>query len=322
MTSSSSSATGFPTNPVCRMNVTPTDLRGLFVVTAGERAGQVISFARQGQALCFGRSPDCSATFETVSISRLHARAVWIADQYMIADAGSTNGTYVNGHRVTATTQLETGDQVRLGPELTMRFSVVDADEERALVLAGEGNLRDPITGLVPHSYMEHAIDAELVKAKRTGCSLSLLMIGLDTPGANDEDHELAGGDLLSGMAWVLRSGIRNTDLLGYFGKDRFMVVASATSLDDARQLAERLRVHVDSATFIRRSQAVKATVSIGVASMACCKLQVDRASLLFLAEQRAWLAGRKRNAVVSAGGTIASSLPSQGEELTHNGAE
>lgn len=322
MTNSGSSTSGFPTNPVCRVNIAQPELRGLFVITAGERAGRVISFARQGQSLCFGRAPDCSAQFECSSMSRLHARAVWIADQYMIADAGSTNGTFVNNQRISGTTSLRTGDQVRLGPDLTMRFAIVDADEERALVLAGEANERDPVTGLFPRSYMEHALDAEIRRARRTSRPLSVMMLLLDPLRSGEQTNDAsAGGEVLAGMSWTMRAGTRNGDLLGYFGDERFVVIAPATTLADAHLLADQLRGNVDSATFIRLSVPSKLTVSIGVASIACCTLQVDRVSLLFLAEQRAWLASRRRNAVVSKGGTIASSLPAPGDEVTHAGA-
>ncbi len=49
------------------------------------------------------------------SVSRLHARLTRSGDEVMIADAGSTNGTWVNGERIAADRILRPGDQVMIG---------------------------------------------------------------------------------------------------------------------------------------------------------------------------------------------------------------
>jgi len=140
-------------------------------------------------------------------------------------------------------------------------------------------------------------------------------MVAPEQCGDHAPGESSTSSDLLAGLSWVLRSGVRAGDTLGYYGADTFIIVAPATELHDAHELADRLRRSVDAATFIQRSQPIKATVSIGVASIACCSLEVDRVSLLFLAEQRCWLAKRRRNAVVSTGCTIASSPPQTSRE-------
>jgi pSer/pThr/pTyr-binding forkhead associated (FHA) protein len=52
------------------------------------------------------------------SVSRLHARVLWIDDRYWLEDAGSTHGTVHNGQPVAVRTQLAYGDLIALGATL------------------------------------------------------------------------------------------------------------------------------------------------------------------------------------------------------------
>jgi len=310
------------TDPGCRLAVADSDARGLFVVTAGDRAGRVLPFVRQGLALAMGRSFECTARFDAQSISRVHARAVWIGDQYMIADAGSTNGTFINGHRITFTTALRSGDQVRLGPELTLRFGVLDPEEECALIQASEPDDRDPVTGVVGRCHLEHALDAGIRCAKRRGAPLSLMKMEIDQLDAiNASQGPLVTDEIVAGVARTMRQRVRDGDILGSHEDGQFVLIAPATSLTDATCVAQQIRSDVEIATYRSRVQSFRVTVSIGVASLACCGVEVDRLSVLFLADQRVYLAKRKGNAVVSTGGCLAGSLRSCCDEMTLGGA-
>jgi hypothetical protein len=55
------------------------------------------------------------------SVSRRHARFVRVANQVMVEDLGSTNGSFVNGAKLTASTVLRPGDEVRFGA-ITFRY--------------------------------------------------------------------------------------------------------------------------------------------------------------------------------------------------------
>lgn len=78
-----------------------------------------------------GRSDSCVVAIPTPTVSRLHAHIELQHDRYMIFDAGSANGTFVNGERITASRRLTTGDEIRLGTaDVTLQFS----DPEETLV--------------------------------------------------------------------------------------------------------------------------------------------------------------------------------------------
>jgi ABC-type multidrug transport system ATPase subunit/ABC-type multidrug transport system permease subunit len=67
------------------------------------------------ETLIVGRTPDNGLPIDHPLISRHHARFTRSGSAWTVTDLSSTNGTYVNGRRVTATEPLEVGDVVDLG---------------------------------------------------------------------------------------------------------------------------------------------------------------------------------------------------------------
>jgi DNA-binding winged helix-turn-helix (wHTH) protein len=65
-----------------------------------------------------GRDPDCSLVIDSTSVSRRHARFTVVSGTATIEDLGSTNGTHVNGTRISAPTRLAPGNEVALGTEV------------------------------------------------------------------------------------------------------------------------------------------------------------------------------------------------------------
>lgn len=62
-----------------------------------------------------GRDADCDLVLPDMTVSRNHAGLRRGADDWLLTDAGSTNGTRVNGWRVTEPVPLRAGDEVRFG---------------------------------------------------------------------------------------------------------------------------------------------------------------------------------------------------------------
>jgi hypothetical protein len=63
----------------------------------------------------FGRSAEADLVLDDPYASEFHMRLVAQDQGIMLHDLGSTNGTYVNGRRVTAPTQLRRGDTIQIG---------------------------------------------------------------------------------------------------------------------------------------------------------------------------------------------------------------
>jgi pSer/pThr/pTyr-binding forkhead associated (FHA) protein len=69
-----------------------------------------------GHELTVGRAAGCQIAIpDDTYVSQLHARVFQRDDVSFVEDLGSTNGTYLNGNRVTAPTPMQRGDNLQVG---------------------------------------------------------------------------------------------------------------------------------------------------------------------------------------------------------------
>lgn len=81
-----------------------------------------------GGKLTFGRGSDADQRFADDGLSRVHATVYREGDRVWIVDENSSNGTFVNGERVTgAGTPLRNGDSIRIGPGTTLKVRIVES---------------------------------------------------------------------------------------------------------------------------------------------------------------------------------------------------
>lgn len=87
----------------------------------GSRVLFVRSESQQGQefevgdVVVLGRSNETDVVLDDPYASEFHLRLVSQENGMMLHDLGSTNGTYVNGRRVSAPTELKRGDTIQVG---------------------------------------------------------------------------------------------------------------------------------------------------------------------------------------------------------------
>ena len=67
-----------------------------------------------GSVKTIGRSPGAEFIVEAALVSRLHCQLIATEDSLQVKDLGSTNGTFVNGKKVTRAT-LSDGDKLTIG---------------------------------------------------------------------------------------------------------------------------------------------------------------------------------------------------------------
>ena len=84
----------------------------VLVVNRGPETGQ--SFLLEKALTRAGRATDAEIFLDDVTVSRRHAEISRDGDVFVIRDAGSLNGTYVNGERV-AEAKLHSGDEIQVG---------------------------------------------------------------------------------------------------------------------------------------------------------------------------------------------------------------
>ncbi len=77
--------------------------------------GQPEVVALNGAAVTLGRSTVASVVVDDVYVSDEHAQVMPLDDGWVVRDLGSTNGTFLNGAKVTQPTALAAGDHLRIG---------------------------------------------------------------------------------------------------------------------------------------------------------------------------------------------------------------
>ena len=68
-----------------------------------------------GDELTVGRADGCRIRLDDSFTSQLHARVFKRDGQFFVEDLGSTNGTFVNGSKITAPSPLRRGDRLKIG---------------------------------------------------------------------------------------------------------------------------------------------------------------------------------------------------------------
>lgn len=85
---------------------------GLLVVKHGPNAGT--RFVLDAPVISVGRHPESGIFLDDITVSRRHAEFRQEDGGYVVADAGSLNGTYVNHERIDRA-RLASGDEVQIG---------------------------------------------------------------------------------------------------------------------------------------------------------------------------------------------------------------
>lgn len=83
------------------------------VVTAGEKIGTEIALS--GRQLTIGRAGDSDLVVDDEYTSTHHAKLVFINGEWLVQDLDSTNGTFLDGKKLTTTMVVPMNTQVRVG---------------------------------------------------------------------------------------------------------------------------------------------------------------------------------------------------------------
>jgi diguanylate cyclase (GGDEF)-like protein len=129
-------------------------------------------------------------------------------------------------------------------------------------------SIHDPLTGLFNRRYMEETLGREVLRSRRSGHPLGLLMVDVDGfKQQNDALGHHAGDAVLRELATVLQANLRKEDIACRYGGEEFVLVLPDASLDNAARRAEQLRLTVKQMRLVRDSVPLRPiTVSIGVA--------------------------------------------------------
>ncbi|MDO5516037.1 MAG: diguanylate cyclase [Clostridium sp.] len=120
----------------------------------------------------------------------------------------------------------------------------------------------DDLTGIYNRRKIEDIFSYEISK-RSNNCLISVIMLDIDDfKGINDTLGHDYGDNVLKKVAEVLKNNIRNSDSIGRWGGEEFMMILPKTSSAEAVVVAERMRKAVEN---ISLDDVKNITVSIGV---------------------------------------------------------
>ena len=131
-----------------------------------------------------------------------------------------------------------------------------------------ELSITDSLTGLYNRKHLMEVVAKEVARAERYQRPLALLMIDVDHFKLyNDTCGHLAGDEVLKNIAAIFKGSIRESDCVGRYGGEEFLIVLPETVADDAGRIADRIRSRLAEEDFPAGPQTVKITISGGIAS-------------------------------------------------------
>jgi len=161
--------------------------------------------------------------------------------------------------------------------------------------------ITDGLTGLYNFRYLQECLEEEVKRAQRYERPLALIMADIDYfKDYNDTYGHLEGDKALKSMANILRSNVREVDVVGRYGGEEFIIILPEAGKEEAQEIAERIRLKVERYKFINKKDhpdEKKLTLSLGVTS--CFQEIISPQGLIYKADQALYQAKRKgRNRV------------------------
>ncbi|NEX64342.1 GGDEF domain-containing protein [Noviherbaspirillum galbum] len=130
-----------------------------------------------------------------------------------------------------------------------------------------EKSVRDDLTGLYNRRHIKSELEQARLQANAENVPFCLCVIDIDRfKEINDNNGHLAGDTILKEFSKVASNSIRDSDMLGRYGGDEFLLLLKNTDLKGAVMHAERLRVYAHFLDFQKVLTQKHISLSIGVA--------------------------------------------------------
>lgn len=125
----------------------------------------------------------------------------------------------------------------------------------------------DTLTGLPNRKLFELHVNKVLRMAERSHSSVSMMLIDVDHfKKINDQHGHLMGDEALSQIAETLQKTIRHSDSICRWGGDEFIIVLPSCTLNQAADIAEKIRCEVQLISLLKEHVDFKLSVSLGIA--------------------------------------------------------
>ena len=251
-----------------------TPKRPVLVFLQGQTLGMSVPIEKEKTVI--GRGTQADIVLRDEIASRLHAEIARLTleddiVEYYINDLGSTNGTFLNGSRVTDNQLLEDGDKIKVGNHL-MKFAMVDEFEAEFQERVHQMIQRDELTGLRSRRSLFADLDRIINDENRSNPpqSIAVLMLDLDFfKRVNDGRGHLVGSHTIRDVGHIIRDILGSADLAARYGGEEFFAYLFDTR-EGGLEVAEKIRKEIESHPFqgsaTDLTQTMHITISVGVA--------------------------------------------------------
>lgn len=152
----------------------------------------------------------------------------------------------------------------RLGVHLQLKKLQDELKSSNRLLL--ELSQTDPLTRLFNRRHLIDVLNTELIRSKRHKATCSIVLADIDHfKTVNDRYGHQKGDEILVCVAELITDQLRPYDIAARYGGEEFCLVLPETSLEEAVDIAERIRIKTENLQFSAESEGLKLTISFGV---------------------------------------------------------
>jgi diguanylate cyclase len=176
--------------------------------------------------------------------------------QSLVVDIDAMNADAKKSHHDFNETKQKVAEAEKTINDLTVKLEYISEIAQQ-----------DYLTGALNRRGMEEAIDREFSRADRHKIPLSLAMIDIDHfKKINDSMGHSVGDVALAHLAKVVKSVLRNTDVLARYGGEEFLILLPGSKQDDAVKVIAGVQRNLTKNFFLHEKEHVLITFSAGVA--------------------------------------------------------
>lgn len=245
-----------------RSFIKDSNMHPYLVVFIGQDSGK--RYKLSPGSMTIGRSSKGDIILEDDWASRIHCVIHWQDEVFELEDRDSTNGTYVNTHKIERI-QVPPGVPIQVGHSLLK----IEFKDEAELQL--EQNLHrsasiDGLTGIFNRQHFMKRAAEEIAYAGRHHRLLGVIMIDIDHfKLINDTYGHQMGDFVLNRFASIINVNKRPEDIFARYGGEEFIILPRGElSKEGMRFHCERLRQIIEAGEFAFGETRVRVTISLG----------------------------------------------------------
>jgi diguanylate cyclase (GGDEF)-like protein len=156
-----------------------------------------------------------------------------------------------------------------------------------------ENVIRDELLGVYNRRYINERLPVDINNSAINKQPLSIVMADIDYfKTVNDTYGHVCGDKVLKDFANLMQKNINSeTDWVGRYGGEEFLIVLNNMELGDAYEIAEKIRIELYNTTFHYEDVSIKITSSFGVFALDGLNLSLEEVLLnvdrnLYMAKQ------------------------------------